>query len=263
MNKKKKWLIVATVAVVVTAAAVTAVILSRPEEPEPSHHQILAGAMAASEAKNPFMLQIISSGTLSAGNVSQTVQTAGYLYDDSSKDYTSIYVNTSSTTENAQTSDYDVTLSMYCDGEGVYDNTGSTPVAMDMTCQEFQQIVSQYSLYHYDPALATDISYNKNETEGFDGGQYSVTLSRPSDAVLAAYADIIAQATGETVAPEDLQVMSAYAIYSVYSGQVVSQTCSFTVNYTMSDGRTAQYSAVNQVAYLQVPEQAETEEDAS
>lgn len=258
----KKWLVLGGTAILLLAA-VPVILWCWLKDPEPTMHELMAAAIEKTEARDSFTIQICSTGTVSVGDVSQTVQTSGYLYTQGDKDYTSIYVNTSSDTENAEAADFDVTVAMYCDGEHVYDNTGAAPVRMDMSCQEFQQIVSEYGLYHYDPADATDITYSKNEKEGYNGGQYSVTLAKPSDEVLVGYAGVLSEATGQTVAKEDLQVLSAYVLYSVYDGEVVTQTCSFTVSCTMADGREAYYSAVNQVAYLQSPDQAVTEEETT
>jgi len=256
----KKWLLVGGAAALLVGAAVLLLWL---KAPEPTAHELVAAAIKKTEEKKDYTIQIYSTATVSAGEVSQTVQTTGYLHTMEDTDYTSLYVNTSSESKNTQTSDFDVTVAMYCDGEKVYDNTGAAPVQMDMSCEEFRQIVSEYGLYHYELADAVDITYTPNEKEGTQGGQYSVTLAKPRDEVLVGYAGVLAEATGQTVAKEDLQVLSAYVLYSVYDGQVVSQTCSFTVECPMTDGRKAQYSAVNQVAYLQSPDQAVTEEETT
>lgn len=247
MKKQKKiWMIIAAAAAAVTALGIW---LLWPDK-EPDSHEIVAAAIQKTEDKDPFIVQIYSYGTVSAGDVSQTMQTVGYVYGENDLDYVSIYVNTSSETENADEADYDVTVAMYCDGEAVYDHTGSTAVRMDMTCEEFREIVSRYGLYHYDEADVTEITYTQNEAENYNGGQYTVTLTKPSDETMEAYAGILSDATGETVTKEDLSVLSAYVLYSIYDDEVVTQTCSFTVAYTASDGRMVRYSAVNQAAYL-------------
>lgn len=251
---RKKWLVLGGTAALLAVGSV--ILWCWPREPEQTKHEQVASAIEKTEARDSFTIQIYSTGTISAGDVRQSVQTSGYLHTEGETDYTSIYVNTSSRTENATSADFDVTVAMYCDGKDVYDNTGSVPVQMDMTCQEFQQIVGEYGLYHYDVADITDITYAETEKEGFNGGQYSVTLSKPRDEILSAYAGILSDATGETVAKENLTVLSAYVLYSIYDGEVVSQTCSFTVCCTMADGKDAYYSAVNQVTYLQSPDQA-------
>lgn len=256
----KKWVLLGGAAALLVGAAV---LLLWHKTPEPTAHELVAAAIKKTEEKRGYTVQIYSTGTVSAGEVSQTVQTTGYLHTMEDTDYTSIYVNTSSESKNVQTSDFDVTVAMYCDGEKVYDNTGAAPVQMDMSCQEFRQIVSEYGLYHYELADAVDITYTPSEKDGAEGGQYSVTLAKPRDEVLEGYAGVLSEATGQTVTREDLQILSAYVLYSVYDGQVVSQTCSFTVQCAMEDGRNAQYSAVNQVAYLQSPDQVVTEEETT
>lgn len=245
----KKWLIPA--GAVLLVAVVLVVVLWKKPDKELDYHQIVAAAMEKTESEKGFVIQLYSTGTLSIENASQTVQTNGYLYASADSDYTSIYVNTSSSTENAEAEDFNVTVAMYCDGQDVYDNTGNSPVKMDMTCEEFQQIVGEYGLYHYDVADATEITYTENTMEQYNGGQYSVSLTKPSDTVLEAYAGVIADATEETVTKEDLKVVSAYVLYSIYDDALVTQTCSFTVQYTMADGRTASYHAMNQIAYLE------------
>lgn len=247
----KKWLIPAGAVLLAAVAVVLAMLLREKPETEPDYHQIVAAAVEKAEEQEGFVIQLYSTGTISVDNASQTVQTNGYLYASADSDYTSIYVNTSSSTENAEATDFDVTVAMYCDGQGVYDNTGNSPVKMDMTCEEFQQIVGEYGLYHYDVADAAEITYTENSMEQYNGGQYSVSLTRPSDTVLEAYAGVMADATGETVTKEDLTVVSAYVMYSVYDDALVTQTCSFTVQYTMADGRTASYHSMNQIAYLE------------
>lgn len=251
----KKWLISA--GAVITVTVVGLLIWHWKEEPQPpDHHQALAAVLEKAEALPGFVIQLTSTGTLSIDQASQTVQTTGYLYDAADSDFASIYVNTSSHTENAQVEDFDVTVAMYCDEKGVFDNTGSSPKKMDMTREAFLQVVEGYGLYHYDVADATGITFRDHSTEEHKGGQYSVTLAKPTEAVLENYAKVLADATGESVAKEDLEVLSAYALYSVYDDALVTQTCSFTVQYTMADGRIASYHAVNQIAYVESLDEA-------
>lgn len=254
----KKWMIFAG-AVTAAAVVVTGVLIWRAKkkpQPQPDYHQQLAAAIQKTEARPGFVIQLTSAGTLMIDKASRTVQTTGYLYDASDSDYAAIYVHTSSSTEHAQADDFDVTVSMYCDEKGVFDNTGSTPKKMDMTREQFLEVVDGYGLYHYDVADATEITYKDYSSEAHKGGQFSVTLRKPTDAVLEAYAGVLAEGTGEPVTKADLEILSAYVLYSVYDGELVTQTSCFTVEYKMRDGRTATYEAMNQIAYVDSLEDA-------
>ena len=254
----KKWWIFA--GAVTAAAAIAAGVLiwrgRKDPQPQPDYHQRLAAAIQKAEERPGFVIQLTSTGTLMIDKASRTVQTTGYLYDAADSDFTSIYVNTSSSTENAQADDFDVTVAMYCNEKGVFDNTGSSPKQMEMSREEFLEVVDGYGLYHYDMADVTQITYQDYSTEAHKGGQYSVTLSKPADTVLEAYAGLLTEGTGETVTKADLKILSAYVLYSVYDEELITQTSCFTVTYQMADGRTAAYEAMNQIAYMDSLEDA-------
>lgn len=246
ISNRRKYLIAIAVIVLLAVGIGLWFFLGR----EPDRHKEVAKAIEYTEGLDTFLVQIYSAGTLTSGNVTQKTQTAGYLYSESDQSMVSVYVNTKSSTSNAPEEDFDVTAAMYCDGKQVYDNTDGRSEPMDMSCEEFMRIVSQYGLYSYDRAMSTDIAYEENTLEGMNGGQYSVTLTAPADPVLEAYAGILSQTTSEEVRKEDLKILSAYAVYSIYDEKVVTQTCSFTVEYTTKTGKVVRYETVNQVTYL-------------
>lgn len=254
----KKWLILAGAVTAVAAVAVGVLIWwgTKDPPPQPDYHQKLAAAIQKAEAKPGFVIQLTSTGSLVIDQASRTVQTSGYLYDAADSDYAALYVHTSSDTENAEAADFDVTVAMYCDEKGVFDNTGSSPKKMDMSREAFLEVMDGYGLYHYDVADVIEITYRDNSTEAHKGGQYAVTLRKPTDAVLEAYAGVLAEGTGEPVTKADLKILSAYVLYSVYDDALLTQTSCFTVAYTMADGRTASYEAMNQIAYVDSLEDA-------
>lgn len=222
-------------------------------------YKMVQNAIRNTEAKKDPIIQLSSSSLTTGGGISQQVDTEGYIYTLSQADLTYVYVNTASSTSDESVEDFDVTVAMYSDGEFVYDNsTGKDVVIEDMTCEEFDEIVSEYGLYQYKKSDVTSVAFNENTLEGMENnGDMVVTLSRPNDGVMDALAQSMAAATGEEVDAEDLDILAASVTYSIYDEMVAGQTCNFTVSYQRADGETVQIASATHVLYLEEVDQEE------
>ncbi len=219
----------------------------------------LKKAIEKTEGRSEYAVEISSSTAIILGEFEKEISTNGYIYSEGSADKTVVYVNTKSETPDDTQQDFDVTSLLYTDGKKVYDNTSGAPQQVDMSVDEFYDIVDEYELYKYDDKDVVDIEYNEKENENSEGGQIVVTLKKPDDKVLEAYASAISDMTGEDVSRDELDVKSAYAIYSVYDELVVTQTCNFNVEYVCKDSQVLKYSGSTNVSYYHDfdPEQME------
>lgn len=213
-------------------------------------HKILAEAITKAEADKTFVLQLDTAAQITIEDMEQKTETSGYITSLEEFDITHFYLNTVSKTTDNSESDFDVTVSVYSDGEKVWDNSGGTDVELDITCQEFDEIVDSYSLYRYDTDNVKDVVYIPQELQGFDtSGEITVILTKPEDNVLSVYAEKLSEITKEKVNKDDLKVLNSVVSYSLFDGQVQSQTYSFTVEYAVDSDVVVRYGVSSQSAY--------------
>lgn len=215
-------------------------------------YDIVTNAIAKTEAQEDFIVEIFSSALVTTDTTLRRTDTNGYIYARDNLDFVYIFANTASTTPSNPSLDFNVTVAMYSDGEQVYDNSTGKDVPVNMTCQEFNAIVSEYGLYKYDEADVVQVAYEENRLEEYKGGgEMIVTLSKPQDAVLEAYAEALTEVTGEPVNKAALNILLAQVTYSIYNDMVAAQTCNFTVEYQCADGQTVQYASSTHILYLE------------
>ncbi|MBQ5711351.1 MAG: hypothetical protein IIV61_01940 [Oscillospiraceae bacterium] len=252
-RKKKNGLIWLAVGGLVLAVAAVAVAVWAPwREPDRSEVYVMAEqAIVKTEAKEDLGLQISSAAMITDNGTLRKTDTNGYIYKVGDQGRVIVYVNTKSTTPEDPSRDFDVTVSMVSDGQKVYDISGPEETEVDMTCQEFDQIVSGLSFYRYREEDAVEVRYEENELEAFDGGELSVTLSRPGAETLDAIAGSLSEMLAEPVDPEKLVTVEARVDMSVYDGELRAQSCNFTVEHTCQDGRKVRYATATHVVLLE------------
>ncbi len=252
-DKRSVPMILLSASIVAVIALITAVIILTVNGLHSETYKMVSKAIKNTEALEDFTIQISSSTLMTGGGISQQTDTEGYIYTLDNMDFVYVYANTSSDTSDESVKDFDVTASMYSDGKHVYDNsTGKDEIIEDFTCEEFDEIVSQYELYKYKEPDATNVAFNESDIKGQEGeGDLIVTLSKPNDSVLNALAEGMSTATGEKVTKNDLKVISASVTYSIYDDLIAGQTCNFSVSYTRSDGEVIQYSTATHILYME------------
>ncbi len=259
MNKKI-WILVIIVLSLAVCVALTIMKLTRIDSVS-EIYELLTGAMETTESNGEFVAQITSKSQFSMGDEVQVTTTRGYISSNDDPDDVYVYLNTVSETPANPEKDHDVTVSMFTDGEKVYDDTSGTNVEIDMTVEEFNSIIDEYGLYRYDEKDVDRVEYDENELSDFSGsGTVTVFLTTPGEDILEGYANAIAFATGESVGTEELKVNSAFVTYTLFEEAVSAQTCTFAVEYKSESGETVYYSVTNQVAYI---DDYEREEDAA
>ncbi|MBR3988217.1 MAG: hypothetical protein IKK10_02825 [Clostridia bacterium] len=213
-------------------------------------HDIVCKAIDKAEADKTFILQLDTAAQINVGNMEQKTETSGYITSVEELDLTHFYLNTFSSTTDNPDADFDVTVSVFSDGERVWDNSGGTAVELDITCEEFDEIVDSFSLYKYNTNNVRDVLYIPKEIEGFDtSGEVTVILNTPEENVLSAYAEKLSEITEEKVNANELKILNAVVSYSLFDGKVQSQTYSFTVEYITSAGIAVRYGVSSQSAY--------------
>jgi hypothetical protein len=196
------------------------------------------------------MIQLNSAAQVTISNQTQRTDTTGYIYADKEADLLYAYVNTKSISSANPEADFDVTVALHSDGTQVYDNSIGKDVPVDMTCEEFEAIVGEYGLYHYEEQNVISVKFNENQMEDFENsGNIMVKLSTPGDKVLTSYAQKMEEIAEEPVDKKDLKVIEADVIYAVYEEMVVSQSYRFGVEYTRTNGETIQYLASSEVTF--------------
>lgn len=262
INLKKMLIITASV---LTAAGLAAVLWLWLYEPEASEiNEYLSAAMENTQSREEFLAQISSTAQISVGDNVQVITTKGYISSEDSLGDVYVYLNTKSETPSNPSADHDVTLSMFTDGEKVYDDSTGTREEIDMTVEEFESIVNEYRLYGYSEANVDRVEFDENELEEFSGsGTVTLTLSKLEENVLSAYAETVSEVTGDNVKSEDLNVKSAYVTYTVFEDRITAQVCTFAVEYVSENGETVNYSVNNQVAYIDDYEIGDEDSDVS
>lgn len=214
-------------------------------------YDIVIKAIEKTEAQADFLVEISSCAMVTTDETLRRTDTNGYIYARDHLDFVYIYANTASTTPSNPSLDFCVTVALYSDGKQVYDNSTGKEVPIDMSCQEFNDIISEYELYRYEEADVLQVAYEENQQAEYNGGEMTVTLSKPQDAVLEAYARALTEITGEPVGKSALKVILAQVVYSIYDDMVAAQTCNFTVEYQCTDGQTVQYASSAHIVYLE------------
>lgn len=249
-NKKFVTVISILLVVLLTATVVVAVILLNRE---PDTYSFVMSAIDSTESKSNMTVQINSLGQIKSGGVTQQTDTDGIITFVEEDDIVHFYLNTKSSTIGAEAEDFDVTVSLFCEDDVVYDNTtGANVVVEDMTADEFREIVDGYSLYRYSKDKAVSASFVENEMEGYENcGDVTVQLSAPEDEVLESFSQKLSEVTGEKVKANQLEVNSASVTYSIYNEMVAMQKYSFTVTYTASSGQDVMYTSVSEIAFME------------
>ncbi len=213
-------------------------------------HALVSDAIDKSEAQETFMLQLTTASELSIGANTKRTDITGYIVADNNMEDVLLYLNTFSTSSYDDAEDYDVTVSLYSDGEKVYDNSTGKNVEVDVTAQEFKDIVSDFSLYRYSVEDAKEVTFAENHMEGYDkSGNVTVKLKAPSDKVLASYARAISDAVGEEIEVSDLRLNTAHITYGIYYDMVTTQQYTISVSCTLKDGQKLTYTVTSQVSY--------------
>ncbi len=257
--KKKRWKnltiilsIVVLIGILTTAVFVLKKVFFNDNQECADSYQMIIDAIANTEALEDFFVQVSSTSRITDENLSQQVVTNGYIYTLDKKEFVYVYANTESKTVGSAANDFNVTVSMYSDGTHVYDNsTGKNEIVEGITCDEFDKIVSEYELYK--PKKEDIIKFTFNEDQNIkDGksGDMIISLSRLDEKVIKSIKEALSQNTGEEVNSEKINILSATAIYSIYDKTVVSQSCSFSVNYEKQNGTVVKYFTETNINYL-------------
>lgn len=245
------WIVVVIVLITSIGIAVKKLIFDKNGD-ESDSYEITMKAIEKTESKEDFFVQISSSSRIYDKKISQQVSTNGYIYTTDKKDFVYIYANTKSNTLGSAANDFDVTVAMYSDGKNVYDNsTGKDELVEGITCEEFNNIVSEYELYKFNKEDVIKFTFNedKNYKDG-KSGDMLISFTRPNENVMNSLKEAISQYTKEDVSVEKINVVSAIAIYSIYEGTVISQSCSFNVNYEQENGNVIKYSTETNITYF-------------
>lgn len=249
-RKGRLWLAAGGLAVAAAVAAVAVWAPWRTEDPS-EVYTMVEQAAAKTEAREDLGLQIASAAMITDNGTLRKTDTSGYIYKIAELGRVLVYVNTKSTTPEDPSRDFDVTVSMFSDGEKVYDISGGKEIPLDMSCEEFDRTVSGLSFYRYREEDVVEVRYEENELEGYDGGELSVTLSKPGDETLEAIAGSLEAVLGEPVDREKLVTVDARVDLSIYDGELCAQSCNFTVEHTCQDGRKVRYATATHVVLLE------------
>ena len=249
-NKKKLIFILSGVLIFTLAVIAVILLLNGPDKSEV--YIYVNDAIDKTESLEDFIVEVSSNSQISVDGKIHSTFTSGAISSKDNMNDVYVYLNTRSNTPSDKSSDFDVTVSMYTDGDKVYDDSSKKAVEIDMTPEEFREIVSEYKLYRYNEDDLVKAEFDENNIEEFKGdGNMTITLSKPSDEVLKAYAKKIESVVDENVKIKDLETKSAFITYSVYDDKIKAQTCTFAVEYICKDGKKVYYSVTNQVVYVE------------
>lgn len=256
-NEKKKVVLGSGVALFLFIVLIVVIVVTHHSET----YTMVMDAIEKTEAKEQFVLEFQSSSLITYGEVMQQTTSSGYIGAKKNLDEVYIHMNTKSESLPDASSDFDVTASMYSDGEKVYEYIGGTDTELDMTVDEFNEIVSQYGLYRYKESDVREVSFEENTLPEYKGsGDMTVTLKKPEREVLSAYAGTVSALTGEDVKPADLTIVSAKVVYTIYNGEVGAQTCNFDVEYTDESGEKFRLQSSSHILYFDSDEETESVE---
>lgn len=252
----KKLIIPAAAVVLASALIITAVMIVLSSHSD--IYKMVDNAMKNSQSKSQFYLGFETTTGISKGETTYKTDTGGVIFSLNNMEDALVSINAVSTTPDNTSSDYNVTVTLYCDGENVYDVTSGKGVIENMTPNEFKEILSEYSLYMYDEKNVINEVFNENKLEQFKGcGEVTVTLDSPGDEVLKEYAEVISELTGDNVKKSDLKVNAAFVTYVIYDELVKSQTYTFSVEYMPQDGEKVVYTVSSFVSFSDDFESAE------
>lgn len=210
----------------------------------------VSDAIRQSESQKDFSLEFTTASEIFVGSDSKRVDATGYIISTDYLENVMVFANTFSTTSYNPESDFNVTVSLYSDGDKVYDYSTGKNVEVDMSSAEFREIVQAYSLYHYDPKDAVSVVFEENSMEEYKGsGNVTVDLKTPGEATLQSFSDAIYEAIGERINPKDLTVNKATVVYKIFYDMVIAQRYDFSVSCTLSNSKTLIYTASSQVTY--------------
>ncbi len=256
-NEKKKVVVGSVVAVLIFIVLIVVIVVTHHSET----YTMVMNAIEKTEAKEQFVLEFQSSSLITYGEVMQQTTSSGYIGAKKNLDEVYIHMNTKSESFPDASSDFDVTASMYSDGEKVYEHVGGIDTELDMTVEEFNEIVSQYRLYRYNDSDVIEVAFDENKLPEYkNSGDMTVTLKKPEREVLSAYAGTVSAITGEDVKPSDLTIVSAKVVYTIYNGEVGAQTCNFDVEYTDESGEKFRLQSSSHILYFDSDEETESVE---
>lgn len=254
-STKKKIVLACVSAVIAFLVLIIVVVVTHHSET----YTMVIDAIEKTESKETFVLEFQSSSLITFGDVMQKTTSSGYIGAKKSLDEVYVHMNTKSESLPDTASDFDVTASMFSDGEKVYEHIGGTDVELDMTVDEFNGILSQYGLYRYNESDVKDVSFEENKLPEYKGsGDMTVTLSKPADEVMKAYAQSVSAVTGEDVKPSDLKIVMAQVVYSIYNGEVTAQTCNFDVEYTAENDKKLRLQSSAHIIYFDSDSETES-----
>ena len=246
-NRKFKVVVGSVVAVLAFIVLIVVIVVTHHSET----YTMVRDAIEKTEAKESFTLEFQSSSLITYGDVMQHTTSSGYIGAENNLDDVYIHMNTKSESYPDNTSDFDVTASMHSDGEKVYEYIGGVATELDITVEEFNDIVSEYGLYRYRESDVKQVSFEENTLPEYKGsGDLTVTLKKPADDVLAAYAETVSSLTGDNVKQSDLTIVMAEVVYSIYNGEVGAQTCNFDVEYTDQNGKKFRLQSSSHILYF-------------
>ncbi len=252
---KKKLIITSILLVLVIVSLVLFFVLKKDNEEDPLDKYIVMAQNAIDNTENidECYTSFNTSSLIELKESYQNLNTSGNIIriknDEANDIETLVSINSSSSTYPDSKGDYEITANLFSDGEKVYDNTSGTNIEVDMTADEFKEITDKFELYHFDVNDVKSTSYEPFSEMVNEGGQVVVNLKNPNDNVLEAYAAAIGDLLEENVKKDDLITKSALVIYSISQNRIVSQTCSFVVEYEHEGGENIRYSGSTQIAF--------------
>lgn len=256
LKNKKLTIIMLVFTVVLVMTAVVLLIVTTQDDT----YTMVMDAIEKTESKEDFILEFSSSSLITTDSVMQQVDSHGYISAVADFDEVFVHINTKSTSSPDSQNDFDVTASLYSDGEAVYEVINDKNTPLDMSVSEFNSIISEYGLYRYKKSDVLKVGFDENQNIDYEGsGDVIVTLKKPDREVLDSYAAKLSEITGEKAGADDLKVTKAEVVYSIYNDEVGAQTCNFAVEYKTRSGETIVYSSSAHVLYLEMQEEESVE----
>lgn len=248
--KSRKKLIVSLVAVVAVILAAV-IVFSVFFKPKTDAYKFVTKGIENAEALDDFLLEYSTRQIVTFGDATQDILTAGYLVSFDDMDTVSVEINTESYSSYDSNGNGSASVTLLYENEKVYDISTGTSQEIDISPQEFESIISDFGLYEYSPKNVEEEQLIENEKEELEGsGTVTVSLKAPEKPVLDAYAKEISSLTGESVSAKDLTPVAAFVQYGIYENKVTSQSYTFTVKYTASNGETLKYTVNSDITYV-------------
>ena len=247
-SRKKLFAILASVLVVAVVAVIIVVVVLSANST--STYKRLTKAIDNAESMSDFLLEYSTRQTVVYGSTTQDIASIGHILSIDNMDRVYVEINTQSSNSDNPDMDGTATATLYTDGKKVYDITTGTKTEVDMSADEFNDIVNEFGLYRYDPKDVKEEQFTENEKEELKGsGFITVSLNTPGEKVMQAYAQEISVLTGDDVTAEDLTPVAAYVQYYIQDDAVKTQSYTFTVKYTANNGAVLNYTVNSDISY--------------